>query len=51
MRYVQKISKYKHVVIQMDTTYWDGVGLIVIKDALRNRILWRKHVSHETVAN
>ena len=22
MRYVQKISKYKHVVIQMDTTYW-----------------------------
>ena len=22
MRYVQKISKYKQVVIQMDTTYW-----------------------------
>lgn len=22
MRYVQKISKDKHVIIQMDTTYW-----------------------------
>ena len=52
MRYVQKISKYKHVVIQMDTTYWGrGFGLMVIKDALRNRILWRKYVPHETVAD
>jgi len=52
MRYVQKISKYKHVVIQMDTTYWGrGFGLMVIKDALRNRILWRKYVRHETIAD
>lgn len=52
MRYVRKISRYKQVVIQMDTTYWGrGFGLMVIKDALRNRILWRKYVSHETVAD
>ena len=52
MRYVQKISKYKQVVIQMDTTYWGrGFGLMVIKDSLRNRILWRKYVTHETIAD
>ena len=52
MRYVQKISKYKHVVIQMDTTYWGrGFGLMVIKDAMRPKILWRKYVTHETVAD
>ena len=39
MRYVQKISKYKQVIIQMDTTYRGGnFGLMVIKDALRKRI-------------
>ena len=52
MRYVQKISKDKHVIIQMDTTYWGrGFGLMVIKDALRKKILWRKYVSHETIAS
>lgn len=52
MRYVQKISKYKDVVIQMDTTYWGrGFGLMVIKDAFRNKILWRKYVTHETIAD
>lgn len=52
MRYVQKISKDKHVIIQMDTTYWGrGFGLMVIKDALRKKILWRKYVRHETIAS
>lgn len=40
MRYVQKISKDKQIII---TTYWGhGFGLMVIKDALRKKILWRK---------
>ena len=52
MRYVQKIAKEKHVVIQMDTTYWGrNFGLMVIKDALRNKVLWRKYVTHETIAD
>ena len=43
MRYVHKIAKDKHVIIQIDTTYWGrGFGLMVIKDALRKKILWRK---------
>lgn len=52
MRYVQKVSKDKHVVIQMDTTYWGrGFGLMVIKDSLRKKVLWRKYVTHETKAD
>ena len=52
MRYVQKISKDKEVTIQMDTCYWGrGFGLMVIKDALRKKILWRKYVTHETIAD
>lgn len=52
MRYVQKVSKHKQVVIQMDTTYWGrNFGLMVIKDALRKRDLWRKYVKHETIAD
>lgn len=52
MRYVQKISKHKQVTIQMDTTYWGrNFGLLVIKDALRGKILWRKYVTHETIAD
>lgn len=52
MRYVQKISRHKQVTIQMDTTYWGrNFGLMVIKDALRNKILWRKYVTHETIAD
>lgn len=52
MRYVQKISKHKHVIIQMDTTYRGrNFGLMMIKDSLRKRILWRKHVTHETIAD
>ena len=52
MRYVQKVSKDKEVVIQMDTTYWGrNFGLMVIKDAYRNKILWRKYVKYETIAD
>ena len=52
MRYIQKISRDKEVTIQMDTTYWGrNFGLMVIKDALRKKILWRKYVTHETIAD
>ena len=52
MRYVQKVSKDRSVVIQMDTTYWGrNFGLMVIKDTYRNKILWRKYVRCETVAD
>ncbi|MCQ2180311.1 MAG: hypothetical protein MJY91_09470 [Bacteroidales bacterium] len=52
MRYVQKISKDKHVTIQMDTTYWGRrFGLMAIRDALRGKVLWRKYVTHETIAD
>ena len=35
----------------MDTTYWGrDFGLMVIKDAYRNKILWRKYVRYETIA-
>lgn len=35
----------------MDTTYWGrNSGLMVIKDAIRSKILWHKHVKHETIA-
>ena len=52
MRYVQKVSKDKNVVIQMDTTYWGrNFGLMVIKDAYRNKLLWRKYVRYETTAD
>lgn len=52
MRYVQKISKDKHVTIQMDTTYWGRrFGLMAARDALRGKVLWRKYVTHETIAD
>ena len=51
MRHFRKVSKDKHVVIQMDTTYWGrNFGLMAIKDAYRNRILWHKFVRYETVS-
>lgn len=50
MRFVQKISKDKDVTIQLDTTYWGrNFGLMVIKDALRNKILWHKYVRYESI--
>ena len=52
MRHVQKISKYKQVTIQMDTTYWgQRFGLMVIRDTTRGKVLWRKYVRHETIAD
>ena len=51
MRFVHTISKYKDVTVQLDTTYWGRhFGLMVIKDALRNKILWHKYVRNETIA-
>ncbi len=52
MRHVQKISKDKHVIIQMDTTYWGrNFGLMVIKDPLRKKMLWHKYGTHEMLAD
>ena len=51
MHFVHSISKYKDVTVQLDTTYWGWhFGLMVIKDALRNKILWHKYVRNETIA-
>ena len=51
MHFVHSISKYKEVTVQLDTTYWGRrFGLMVIKDALRNKILWHKYVRNETIA-
>lgn len=51
MRFVRKISKVKDVTVQLDTTYWGrNFGLMVIKDALRNKILWHKYVRNETIS-
>ena len=51
MRFVHSIAKYKEVTIQLDTTYWGrNFGLMVIKDALRNKVLWHKYVRGETIA-
>lgn len=51
MRFVHSISIYKDVTVQLDTTYWGRhFGLMVIKDALRNKILWHKYVRNETIA-
>jgi hypothetical protein len=36
----------------MDTTYWGhSFGVLVFKDAVRKKILWRKFVGHETVSD
>lgn len=52
MRYIQRISKHKQVTIQMDTTYWGRrFVLMVIRDVLLGRVLWRKNVTHETLAD
>ena len=52
MRHIRIISKDKDVVINMDTTYWGrNMGLMVIKDAFRNKIIWYKFVRHETISD
>ena len=51
MRFVHSIAKYKEVTVQLDTTYWGrNFGLMVIKDVLRNKVLWHKYVRNETIA-
>ena len=36
----------------MDTTYWGrNFGVVVLKDACTKRILWRKFVRYETLAD
>ena len=51
MCFVHSIAKYKEVTIQLDTTYWGrNFGLMVIKDVLRNKVLWHKYVRNETIA-
>lgn len=43
IRYIRKAFRYKDVTIQMDTTYWGrGFGLMVIRDAVRGKVLWHK---------
>lgn len=52
MRHIHVVSRYREVVINMDTTYWGrGFGLMIIKDTFRNKILWYKFVRNETVAD
>ena len=52
MRHVHVISKHRDVVINMDTTYWGrNFGLMIIKDAFRNKILWHRFVRDEKVAD
>lgn len=51
MRFVHSVAKYKEVTVQLDTTYWGrNFGLMVIKDVLRNKVLWHKYVRNETIA-
>ena len=50
MRFVRKKAKYKEVTVQLDTTYCGRrFGLMAIKDALRNKVLWHKYVYNETI--
>lgn len=53
MRHKRVISKYKDVVVLMDATYWGRkFGVVIIKDALRNKVLWYKFISgHEKVGD
>ena len=51
MRFVRKKARCKEVTVQLDTTYWGRrFGLMVIKDALRNKILWHKYVRNESIS-
>jgi hypothetical protein len=53
MRHKHKIAKDKDVVVLMDTTYWGRhFGVVIMKDALRNKVLWLKFIkSHERIAD
>ena len=46
------ISSSKSVVLLIDTTYWGrNFGVVVFKDWRTRRILWRKFVRYETLAD
>jgi len=46
------ISSSKSVVVLMDTTYWGrNFGAVIFKDYRTKRILWRKFVRYETLAD
>ena len=52
MRHIHVISGHKDVVVNMDTTYWGRhFGLMIIKDAFRNKVLWHKYVRSESVSD
>lgn len=45
MRHKHKVSKDKDVVVLMDATYWGRkFGVVIFKDALRNKVLWYKYL-------
>ncbi|MDR1347643.1 MAG: transposase [Prevotellaceae bacterium] len=51
-RSVRIISSDKQVVVLVDVTYWGrSFGVVVFKDAQRKKILWRKFVRYETLAD
>ncbi len=47
------VSKYKDVVVLMDATYWGrNFGVLLLVDAYRKRLLWRKFLDKkETIAD
>jgi len=51
MRHKRVISKDKDVIVEMDAIYWGRYfGIVVIKDAFRNKVLWYKFIrGHERV--
>jgi hypothetical protein len=52
VRTARIISSDKNVVVLMDTTYWGrNFGVVVMKDSRTKKILWRKFVKHETLAD
>lgn len=53
VRSTRIVSKYKEVVILMDATYWgNDFGVLLIIDAYRKRLLWRKFLDKkETIAD
>ncbi len=51
MRHKRILSKDKDVIAEIDATYWGrSFGIVVIKDAYRNKVLWYKFIrGHEKV--
>jgi hypothetical protein len=49
---VKETVKPREVVILMDATYFGrGFGVLVIKDALTGKYLWRKYIKQETLSD